>query len=132
MLFSLMGMMLAVFWGIFGDDHKYIAVAAIMAWGPGDAMAAMLGKKFGKHKLRGKMIEGVKSVEGTVAMALTSFICTFVTLILMGELAWYVSLILSIVTAPIAALTELYTKKGLDTVTVPIVSALVLSISLLI
>lgn len=99
-LFGLMTVLIAVFWGGFGAEHKYIIVAAIMAWGPGDADAAIVGKKFGKHKLQGKMIEGVKSVEGSVGMA-------------------------------IASLTELYTKKGFDTVTVPFVSALVLCLTMI-
>ncbi|MBQ7320913.1 MAG: TSUP family transporter [Clostridia bacterium] len=123
MLFSLLGVMLAVF----RSELRYISVAAIMAWGPGDAMAAIVGKKFGKHPLQGRWIEGVKSVEGTVAMAITSFVCTFVSLCLMSGHAWYISLITSFIVAPIAALTELFTKKGMDTVTVPIVSSLVLS-----
>ena len=33
LLFGLMTVLLAVFWGGFGAEHKYIVVAAIMAWG---------------------------------------------------------------------------------------------------
>lgn len=53
MLFGLMTILMAVFWGIFGEVHKYIAIAAIMAWGPGDAAAAIVGKKWGRHKRTG-------------------------------------------------------------------------------
>ena len=130
-LFSLMALMLAVFWGGLGAEHEYIAVAAIMAWGPGDAVAAIVGKKLGKHKLQGKMIEGVKSVEGSIGMAITSFICVLPILLLMSHHPWYISLAFSFAIAPIASLTELFTKKGWDTITVPIVSALVLLLSLI-
>jgi uncharacterized membrane protein YfcA len=130
-LFSLMALMLAVFWGGLGAEHEYIAVAAIMAWGPGDAVAAIVGKKLGKHKLQGKMIEGVKSVEGSIGMAITSFICVLPILLLMSHHPWYISLAFSFAIAPIASLTELFTKKGWDTITVPIVSALVLWLSLI-
>lgn len=130
-LFGLMTLMLAVFWGVLGAEHEYIAVAAIMAWGPGDAVAAIVGKNRGKHKLQGKMIEGVKSVEGCVGMAVTSFICTLPVLMTMSPMPWYTALIFSAVIAPIAAITELFTKKGWDTITVPIVSALVLCLSLI-
>ena len=130
-LFSLMALMLAIFWGGLGSEHKYITIAAIMAWGPGDAVAAIAGKNFGKHKLQGKMIEGVKSVEGSVGMAITSFVCVLPILLLMSHHPWYVSLAFATTIAPIASLTELFTKKGWDTITVPIVSALILSISLL-
>ena len=130
-LFCLMALMLAVFWGGLGAEHEYIAIAAIMAWGPGDAVAAIVGKKFGKHKLQGKMIEGIKSVEGSVGMALTSFVCVLPILLLMSHHPWYISLAFSCAISLIASLTELFTKKGWDTITVPIVSALVLCISLI-
>ena len=130
-LFSLMSIMLVVFWGLLGANNKFIAIASIMAWGPGDAVAAIVGKKFGKHKLQGKMIEGVKSVEGSVGMAITSFICTLLTLLFASNLAWYIALALSLIIAPIASITELYTKKGWDTITVPLVSAFILCITLI-
>ena len=131
LLFSLMTVLLAVFWGGFGEGHKYIAVAAIMAWGPGDAMAAIIGKNHGKHKLRGKHIEGTKSVEGSVAMAVTSFLCTLPVLLTMSGLPWYIALLFAAVTAPIASLTELFTMRGFDTVTVPIITSLFLCLSML-
>ena len=127
MLFGLITILMAVFWGGFGADHIYIAVCAMMAWGPGDAAAALVGKTCGKHKLSGKHIEGVKSMEGTAAMGITSFLFTFLTLYLMSGLSLPVVLVLSLVIAPIAALVELFTKHGLDTITVPIVVSLILA-----
>ena len=130
-LFALMTALIAVFWGGFGHQHLYIAIGAIMAWGPGDAVAAIVGKNFGRHKLRGKMIEGTKSVEGSVGMAITAFVCLLPVLLFMSALPWYVSVIFSLVIAPLASLTELFTKGGWDTVTVPVVVSLILSLSML-
>ena len=130
-LFGLMTVLLAVFWGGFGREHLYIAIGAIMAWGPGDAAAAIVGKLHGKHKLQGRMIEGIKSVEGSVGMAITSFACLLPVLITMSALPWYIALIFALIIAPIASLTELFTKKGWDTVTVPAVSAVLLCLTLL-
>lgn len=126
MLFGLMTILMAVYWGAFGAEHKYIAVAAIMAWGPGDAAAAIVGKNWGRHKLTGKHIEGVKSVEGTLAMGLTSFVCTFGILLSVSGIGLVAALVLSLIIAPVAALVELNTKHGLDTVTVPIAASLIL------
>lgn len=126
MLFGLMAALMAVCWGAFGPQHKCIAVAAIMAWGPGDAAAAIVGKNWGRHKLSGPHIEGVKSVEGTVAMGVCSFVCTLLTLGLLSGLSVGICVLLALVIAPVAAAVELYTKHGLDTVTVPIVSAAIL------
>lgn len=130
-LFGLMTLLIAVFWGCLGAEHLYIAVGAIMAWGPGDAVAAIVGKKMGKHKLKGKYIEGTKSVEGSVGMAITSFLCLLPVLLFMSLLPWYASVILALAIAPIASLTELFTKGGWDTVTVPAVVSLILSLSVL-
>ena len=132
LLFGLMTIFMAVFWGILGAEYKYIAVTAIMAWGPGDAVAAIVGKTFGKHKLQGKMIEGVKSVEGSTGMCITSFICTFASLVIMTSFSWGVSVAFALVVAVAATFTELFTKKGLDTVTVPIAASLILCVSVLV
>ncbi len=131
LLFGLMTVLLAVFWGGLGDAYKYIAVTAIMAWGPGDAVAAIVGQTHGKHKLLGRRIEGVKSLEGTIGMAITSLVCTFPVLVTMSDLPWSVCLLFSVILAPISALTELFTKKGYDTVSVPVVSSLILCLTLL-
>ena len=130
-LFGLMTLLIAIFWGCFGAEHLYIAVGAIMAWGPGDAVAAIVGKKMGKHKLKGKYIEGTKSVEGSVGMAITSFLCLLPVLLFMSLLPWYTSVIFALAIAPAASLTELFTKGGWDTVTVPAVVSLILSLSVL-
>lgn len=130
-LFGLMTVLIAVFWGGFGREAAYIAVGAIMAWGPGDAAAAIIGRNFGRHKLQGRWIEGVKSVEGSVGMAITSFVCLLPVLLFMSPLPWRTSLVFALVVAPAAALTELFTPKGWDTVSVPVVSALLLSAALL-
>lgn len=130
MLFSLIAVLIAVFWGWLGDGHKYIAIASIMAWGPGDAAAAIVGRLFGRHKLTGRWVEGVKSVEGTAAMAVTSFLSTLVTLMVLSGLPFGTMLILSLIIAPIAAFVELNTKHGLDTITVPIAASLVFLIAM--
>ena len=130
-LFVLMTVLVAVFWGGFGAEHLYIAVGAIMAWGPGDAVAAIVGKRMGKHKLQGKYIEGTKSVEGSIGMAITAFVCLLPVLLFMSSLPWYVSVIFSLVIAPVASLTELFTKGGWDTVTVPAAASLILYLSMI-
>ena len=129
--FVLMTVLVAVFRGGFGAEHLYIAIGAIMAWGPGDAVAAIVGKRRGKHKLQGKYIEGTKSVEGSIGMAITAFVCLLPVLLFMSSLPWYVSVIFSLVIAPIASLTELFTKGGWDTVTVPAAASLILCLSMI-
>lgn len=117
--------LLSICWGIFGQ--KYLAIASVMAWGPGDGMAAIVGISFGRHKLTGKHIEGTKTVEGTVAMGVTAFAAVLIVLLLMSPLPWYLSVLAAIPTAVLCAFTELNTKNGWDTVTVPVAACLILS-----
>lgn len=130
-LFSFMTVLITIFWGIFGREHLFIAIGAIMAWGPGDAVAAIVGKEHGKHTLQGKFIEGTKSVEGSIGMAITSFVCLLPVLLTMSNLPWHIAIMVSLLIAPVASFTELYTKGGWDTITVPAVSALLLSVTMI-
>jgi len=50
----------------------------------------------------------------------------------MSDFTWPVVLMVSLVIAPIASLVELFTKKGLDTITVPIAVSLLLCVTMLI
>jgi len=63
-------------------------------------------------------------------MAVVSFICLLPVLLTMSGLPVYISVIISAVIAPAASLTELFTKKGWDTITVPIVSAILLGVTM--
>ena len=96
-------------------------------WGPGDAAAALIGRRFGKHKITLPLADRKKSWEGSLAMALTSFVIGMVCLTLGGVFPLAKSLIACLIAAPLAAYTELITKNGNDTVTVPLVNTLALS-----
>ena len=99
------------------------ALLNLVAWGVGDCFAALIGKRFGKHKLRGKWIEGTKSLEGSAAMFATSFLATFfmyrhhTMLVHVGFVV-----LVTFWVALIAALTELFSKNGKDTFFCPMLS----------
>jgi len=106
-------------WAVFGQ--KWAVILAVVAWGVGDAFAALIGKPFGRHKLQGKYIEGTKSVEGTVAMFASSFAATFFMYRHHTTLSniWLVVLVTFWV-ALFACLAELFSKKGRDTFFCPV------------
>ena len=110
---------LFVFWGLLGDGYKFIAITSILAWGPGDAMATIIGKKYGKHKLKNRLIDGEKSIEGTAAMTITSFACTLACLLVFSSLPLLTCIGIAIFVAPMTAAAELYTPKGFDALSVP-------------
>jgi len=126
-------LLLIVFWGVLGPQWKYIAVVAVMAWGLGDAMAALVGKTIGRRKIQHPRIAGKKTYEGTLAMFITAGLAVFFTLMLEGGQPWQVSLTVALLVAPVCAIVELFSNRGMDTLTVPISTGLaVLSLMLLI
>lgn len=88
---------------------------------------ALIGKRFGKHKLKAKLIEGVKSVEGTVAMAVIAFLTSVIVLLYKGATPWYYSVLAAVAAGIVSSVVELYTLRGADTITCPLASLVVLS-----
>ncbi len=116
-------LLIAIFWGFFGFDWRYIIAVAIMAWGFGDAAAALIGKTFGRRKIFHYLIDVGKTYEGTLAMAVFAALAIFFTLIGYGGQSWYVSLAVALLVAPLCGIIELFSRKGSDTLTVPLSAA---------
>ena len=117
-------LLIFVFWGLLGDAYKYIAVVAVMAWGFGDAAAALVGKTFGRRKIRHPRVQGAKTYEGTRAMFATAGVAVFLTLVVYAGQAWQVALPVALLVAPVCAAVELFSTRGMDTLTVPISAGL--------
>ena len=122
--FFMFAVLICVCWGWLGE--KYLVIASVLAWGLGDAAAALVGKRFGRHHIEGKLVEGRKSVEGTVAMFLVSFVAVMVVLLVHNSLKWYGYVPTAVITAAVCALVELYTRGGMDTITCPLAAAVIL------
>lgn len=119
LVFLMFATVISICWGWLGNNILVLAV--IYAWGYGDAFAALIGTKFGKHKIYKK-----KSLEGTLAMFIVSFIVVFAILFFGNLISWYGALITSLIIAISATIVELYTPNGLDTVTCPFTSLVVM------
>ena len=124
LVYTMFAVVVAICWGIFGD--KYLALASLYAWGIGDAAAALIGKKFGKHKINAPRLDGKKSYEGTLAMFFLSFISVFSILIYRGGLKLVFCIIISVIVGVVSAVVELYSKDGNDTVFCPLSAMAVL------
>lgn len=112
--------LVAFYWGFLGAHLRYIVAVAALAWGFGDAAAALIGKAFGTTKFSSRFIEGPKSVAGTSGMMVVTAIAVFLTLTMYGPLPWYVNLIVALLISPLASVVELFTWYGLDTLSIPI------------
>ena len=124
LVFTMYAVVVSICWGWLGD--KYLALAAIYAWGFGDAAAALIGKKFGKHKIKWKCTDGKKSAEGSFSMFLVSFISVLIILSYRGGMSVMGIIITSFITAAVSMLAELCSKDGNDTVICPMAAMIVL------
>jgi len=102
------------------DRHPQYAVIGIMVMSWGDGMAALIGKRFGKHTFVN--LGNKRSYEGSFAMFVTSLV---VTLIILGMTHGIRAndIFVAIPVAAIAALLEAYSPGGTDNLSVPLSSA---------
>lgn len=127
-ILSLLGvfiLMISIFWGIGGPGLRYCAAAGAAAWGLGDAAAAIIGRRFGKKRRMPGLFDPEKTAEGTYAMMAAAFVGVFVTLTLFAPTPVGVNLLASVVLAGVSATVELMSRRGWDTLTVPLATALV-------
>lgn len=124
LVFLMFAVIISICWGWLGD--RLLAAACIAAWGFGDAAAALVGKRFGRHWLEGRMIEGRKSLEGSLTMFALSFLAVFLIMLVRGGLTWQQCFVIAVVTAAVSATVELYTLGGFDTLTCPMAAAAVI------
>ena len=110
-----------VCWGLLGDRN--LALASIFAWGPGDAAAALVGKRYGKNKIGKKR---KKSLEGTLAMLVLSWVSVFAVLSWNDTFSSEQALLVSALTATVTTAAELATSNGLDTFFCPAAAMLIL------
>jgi phytol kinase len=115
------------------NDLGYIAVAGTMAMTWGDALAAIIGKLWGRHKYT---ISGsTRSWEGSIVMLFASGIAMFLVLLLVpgsalsplsAPLGLTTSLIAAVIAALIATGAEAISPRGMDNLSVPLISGLVI------
>jgi len=124
-------LLFGLFWRPDGPiDHVPIAVAGIMAMTWGDALAALIGKRFGRHQYQ--IGSSVRSWEGSLAMFLASGTAMLLVLLLLpgsflSPLAVFVSgtraVFTVLVSAGFATLVEAISPHGTDNLSVPLVAA---------
>ncbi|BDA73457.1 phosphatidate cytidylyltransferase [Rivularia sp. IAM M-261] len=128
-------LLFAVFWRPLYDDEAPIAVAGIMVMTWGDALAALIGKYYGKNKYQ--FGQSIKSFEGSAVMFVVSTIVVFIVLKLLpgsllsqNSLQWEMWKIItaSLLSAGVATLIEAISPHGTDNFSVPLVAAGVIGI----
>lgn len=124
LVFGMFALVIAVCWGWL--DDRYLVLASVYAWGFGDAAAALVGKKWGTHKIHFGHADSHKSLEGSSAMFLVSLVSVTVILLCRGGLSPAGYVIAPLFTALVSTFAELYSKDGHDTVICPLSAMVVL------
>ena len=121
---GMMAFSVIVCWGLFAD--RYLVLAVIYAWGIGDGLAALVGKRFGKHKIMWKLADGKKSVEGSAAMFLCSLVAVFTVLMIRGGIGVPMCFVIALLAAIVSTIAEMCAKDGWDTVICPVSAMIVI------
>ncbi|TVP85205.1 MAG: hypothetical protein EA375_04730 [Acholeplasmataceae bacterium] len=117
-------LLITLFWGMLGPQYRHVIPVAVIAWGIGDAAAALFGKQFGKTKIRIPGVDRAKTWFGSNANTIATGLVVLLMMPLYAKQPWLFSFIVAVVVAPIASGLELMSKDGLDTLTVPLGVAL--------
>lgn len=104
----------------------YLPITSILAWGPGDGAAALIGIPFGKHKWKMKWVDQNKSIEGTIANVVVTFISVVLSLFFLSSLSWYFVILFGLLVSISSSFVELVTRRGFDTLTVPLTAFILL------
>lgn len=118
--FSVMALGVYLFWGVQGESLKYIIYGSFLAWGIGDALAALIGKQEKSQVINNKIIKTNKTNEGTLAMFLSSALIFFVVTFFNVEVHFMYLIVASLISGLLGAIVEVISKKGWDTLTLPL------------
>ena len=109
---------------LFFASKPYIIAAGILPMAFGDASAAIVGEKYGRHQYR---VFTKKSLEGSAAMFLVAFFSLEASFLLFSVLYSLPMLVLTeaaLVVALTTTLAEALSPLGFDNITVPMLGAL--------
>jgi len=109
---------------LWGRPHLMVASLMPMAWG--DALASVVGQRVGRRKYT--CAGTTRSVEGSVVFFAASWVATAVPLALLGQASPGTAQALAVAAATAAgsALVEAVSPWGIDNLSVPAISALLL------
>lgn len=104
-------------------QHKEIIIVALCIVGFADPMASFVGRNIGKHKL--KVFRGEKSIEGTCAFFIATFIICMIYMV-NNDIVSLVQVIKVIGLSVAVSILELVTPSFLDNIVIQFVSGIFL------
>ncbi len=112
--------LIIIFWGIGGEANKHFILFGAMTWCFGDALAALVGRFYGKKNFQHKLFDPDKTHEGFKAFVVSATLVNLVLLLIFYSLPLWLNIGIAAFLGVAGAVIELMSKRGLDTVTIPI------------
>jgi phytol kinase len=107
-------------------DQPQLLVASLMPMTWGDAMAAIVGQRVGRRKF--SVVGSTRSFEGSLTMFAVSWVATLIPILLCApeQMGYLTALGIAAATAAGAAVVEAVSPWGIDNLTVPATSVVIL------
>jgi len=99
--------------------NPYFGAVGVLIMGYGDGFAAVIGSKFGRRTFTVGRTR--KSLEGSLIMFIISFFISLGAFVLLARFSCII-LALALLVAFVSTMTEAFTPKGFDNITVPLLS----------
>ncbi len=115
--------LIAVFGNVLPHGSNVIVATSVMCWGVGDAIAAVIGKRFGNRNLSWPGTDKKKTWTGSVSMNIGVFIVALIMLLFYNGHPWWIALLMAAVVSAVATFAEAYAKNGWDTLILPLSAA---------
>lgn len=106
-------------------QNEYHALLGIVVLAFGDSSAAIIGKYLGRINYRGVVFSRAKTLEGSIGFIVFSFVPVLLTLYLLTDYGIYLIFLVATILVLVAAFVEALSRRGLDTITIPLTVALI-------
>lgn len=125
---------LMLFFSIFAPTMFYLPISGILIMIISDTLASVVGKKYGKIKIKIKWTHTERTIIGSLTLFLTAFFLSFFSYLLFGVIIPTSQqviniaqvIIFSFLTSIVATITELLSPSTYDDLTVPIITTLII------
>ncbi|MFX0032463.1 MAG: diacylglycerol/polyprenol kinase family protein [Candidatus Hodarchaeota archaeon] len=119
---------------IFAPDQLYFPIAGILLMIVSDTIASIIGKRYGRIKIKIPWIKATRTLEGSLSFFGSGFILCFIAFTLLGvtnpiyqtHISIEFALLISFITSALATVVELISPSTWDDLTVPILTTLII------
>ncbi|MHA1195182.1 MAG: diacylglycerol/polyprenol kinase family protein [Promethearchaeota archaeon] len=126
--------LLITFFVIFAPDQMYFPISGILLMIISDTLASIIGKKYGRIKIKVPWVHSIRTLEGSAAFFISGFLlCLFAFTVLgvsnpltQAHISIELALLYSLITSAFATLVEIISPSTWDDLTVPIITTLVI------